>query len=369
MENNISDSDKTGEVHIEEYDKTDSFEAEEVGFDDIKSEDPDDIDYTDEIEAKKSKRSLTDIFQKQLPALANIFKRNEKKKAKEQTPKDTKETKSDEPKAKAKFKLTPIHILVIIGLVIFLFIGEEETEEVAKPLKPIQKVIPTKIEPVEIVTEPADEIAESPQETFEEPDQLDEPVETEPSTVMDDVDLDIDTSPRPVEPDPEPEVQVADPDINEDTETNDQVVDQEITPEVEVVEEVVNEQPNTPEEILPQEIIDPEMSSDMTKKLLENLQVKLKEEKVVQTEVEALRPMSAPSYDAVGSGLVYNCKGGHWACIETEEYSKCRQNYAWNKSESIPIECYPLAFLENDFDCGTVQQEKVNSVPELDFCK
>ena len=107
----------------------------------------------------------------------------------------------------------------------------------------------------------------------------------------------------------------------------------------------------------------------MTKKLLENLQVKLKEERGEQKLVEQIRPIGAPSYESPGSGLVYNCKGGHWACIDSDEYKKCRQNYSWNKSEVIPIECYPMAFLETDFDCGTVQQEKVNSVPDLKFCE
>lgn len=122
------------------------------------------------------------------------------------------------------------------------------------------------------------------------------------------------------------------------------------------------------EEVIAQEVITPDASNDVTKKLLENLEVKLREEKAIQQSVDTIKPTSAPSYEAPGSGLVYNCSGGHWACIDLEEYQKCRDNYAWKKSESQKIECYPTAFLKTDFDCATLQQEKVNAVPDLNFC-
>lgn len=412
MENNISNSDKTDEVHIEEYDITDSFDGDEIEFDDVESEAPEDVDLDDEIDEEvaspgikeeKSKKSISVLIGEKMPALANIFKRKKKEiiesEAAEGT--DPKET-DDESKPKPKFKLTPIHIVVIIGLIIFMFVGDEEPVETAKPLKPIQKVIPKKkiekpvvaeeVKPTEVV----DEMAEIRMENTPDQSVVEKPVvdnnpveqpkietpEDEPTTVMDDVELDIDKEPRriedPVIAEEVPSNSDMDSDSNSDSDDEDssdevnEVVNEtelDTKTETEITESTVSEIPVTPEEIVPQEIIDPEMSTDMTKKLLENLQVKLKEERVVQKDTEPLRPMSAPSYEAAGSGLVYNCKGGHWACIEADEFKKCRQNYGWNKSESIPIECYPLAFLDSDFDCGTVQQEKVNAVPDLNFCQ
>lgn len=387
MENNISNSDKTDEVHIEEYDKTGSFETG-----DADSKDPDDLLSEDKtlagVEEKKSKKSISVLIEEQLPALANIFKRKKKKEAEALNNKKvaTETTEANaEDKPKPKFKLTPIHIIVIIGLFIFLFIGDEEPEPTAKPLKPIKKEFPVEKveepqvaieepeiqEPAETVDEMADiRMENTPERVADEKplDQIEEPaIETPesdpPTTVMDDIELDIDKQPR-VEEVPT-ELPVEDEEVAVEIDEPEAVVEEDPLPEPEPEPEVTV----APEEIVPQEIIDPEMSTDMTKKLLENLQVKLKEERVVQKDTEPLRPMSAPSYVAAGSGLVYNCKGGHWACIEADEFKKCRQNYAWNKSESIPIECYPFAFLDNDYDCETVQQEKVNSVPDLNFCE
>lgn len=432
MENNISNSDKTDEVHIEEYDKTDSIQSDEYGFEDIESEEPEDVDFEDEIDddelettpgvkASAEKKSITDMIGKQLPALANIFNRVKKKKA-TKVDEDPAELSSDEPdeakKAKPKFKLTPIHIVVILGLVVLLFLGDEEPEVTTAPVKPTRENIPERkvVEPeneptvaddfsentvdedTPVVPETATDVEDSMADIRMEntPEQVDPPEtsDTEASDLEDfesndptvtpsidsrmgDVELDIDTSPRASD---QPSGESMDSEVISDTvdATEELDVAADTVEQTDIVEEdledpVVSEAPEVvpdkAEEIVPQEIVDPALSSDMTKKLLENLQVKLKKERVEQKLVEQIRPVGAPSYDSPGSGLVYNCRGGHWACIDADEYRKCRQNFSWNKSETIPIECYPMAFLETDFDCGTVQQEKVNSVPDLSFCE
>tara|TARA_Y100000768_G_scaffold388599_1_gene385484 strand:+ start:23776 stop:25290 length:1515 start_codon:yes stop_codon:yes gene_type:complete len=123
------------------------------------------------------------------------------------------------------------------------------------------------------------------------------------------------------------------------------------------------------EEIIPQPDIQPDISSEITKKLLEDLEVKLKDEQKAQKTLAVTRPTDPPSYDALGMGLVYNCKGSHWACVEKGSYKTCRENYSWNKNEGIPLECYPVAFLENEYDCALLQQEKIDSVAETNFCR
>lgn len=122
------------------------------------------------------------------------------------------------------------------------------------------------------------------------------------------------------------------------------------------------------EEIIPQKELQPDISSEITKKLLEDLEVKLKEEKVIQKKITVTKPTDAPSYEIVGRGLVYNCRDKHWACIEQDQYKTCRENYSWNQTENIPLECYPVAFLETEYDCAVVQQEKIDSVSSTDFC-
>ena len=122
------------------------------------------------------------------------------------------------------------------------------------------------------------------------------------------------------------------------------------------------------ETVTPQDSFESDVSTELTKKLLSDLEVRLKEEKREQSLVEVLKPVSAPLYDSIGKGLVYNCRDKHWACVEISSYKKCRQNYSWNKSNNIPAECYPFAALESSFDCATVQQEKIDSVGDTNFC-
>lgn len=394
MENNISNSDKTDEVHIEEYDKTDAIQSDEYGFEDETPEDVDIETKVDDENLKMSsglknpdgKKSITSIIGKQLPALANILNRVKKKKTEKPEKIDKKPESIEGEKTKPKFKLTPIHIVVIIGLVVFLFIGDDEPEvaNTPRPEIPKRKVEPavetensndmidesleTEVAVDEVIPTENDNMADIRMENTPELNQVDETIDTMPE--ISDIQENIVDTPS------DPAMNDLNLDIDKDPKVMDEVVE---APAPNPVEPVIEEDiadismedvvPSTPEEIVPQEIVDPELSSDITKKLLENLQVKLKEERVEQKLVEQIRPIGAPSYESAGRGLVYNCSGGHWACIDSGEYQKCRQNYSWNKSESIPMECYPMALLENDFDCGTVQQEKVNSVPDLSFCK
>lgn len=430
METIISDSDKTDEVHIEEYDKTDSVESSEYGFDDIEKEDPDDVDFDDEIiqdddattigvKVPKNKKTFTDLVQEKIPSLANLIKRaKEKREAKVETSSVSKvEDKKGEKsgKEKPKLKLTPIHIVVIVGLVVLLFFGDEEIETSTTPSvdqRKASEIVQKNDLPVDMpeVTdsetqedEASDDVTDTAQDPMEDIRMENTPTETpsveerpeldvpstadedRPNNTLEDIDLGI-NSPEIAEDSDKP-TESDEADIISDLDTSSEDIDSQVGDEVDISNDSEtanmgsdsnqieaptvdkNDEISTlPEEILPQEIVEPELSSDMTRDLLKNLEVKLKEEKKEQAVVEALRPMSAPSYESPGRGLVYNCKGGHWACIDQDEYTKCRQNYSWNKSESIPIECYPLAFLENDYDCATVQQEKVDSVPDLGFC-
>jgi len=141
------------------------------------------------------------------------------------------------------------------------------------------------------------------------------------------------------------------------------------TEEVVNIDEPKEVIPAKPEEIIPQKELQPDISSEITKKLLQDLEVRLKEEKLVQKTMSVVKPTTAPSYEIAGRGLSYNCRDKHWACIEQEEYNKCRQNFSWNKNEGIPLECYPVAFLKTEYDCAMVQQEKIDSVSETDFCE
>ena len=109
-------------------------------------------------------------------------------------------------------------------------------------------------------------------------------------------------------------------------------------------------------------------SGDITKKLLRDLEKRIEEDQKEQKVIEVLKPVAAPSYEVQGPSLIYNCSGQHWACIDPKSYKKCKQNYSWNKKNALPIECYPYADVNDNFDCATIQQQKIDSVADTSFC-
>ncbi len=85
-----------------------------------------------------------------------------------------------------------------------------------------------------------------------------------------------------------------------------------------------------------------------------------------QKEQEYVAP---PTYEELGRGLVYNCKGKHWACINKDAYFKCRDNLKWNTAHSKPIECSTVNVYATNEDCELIQIHNINTREKTDFCK
>lgn len=437
----------------------DDEEDEEIE-EDIDSDSTQDISFKDKMD-----KTLKTVVNQKLPMLGNLLNKN---KNKETVALDSDGNKLDDldleegddiPQEKVgkKLKITPMHILIIAGLAIFLIdFGEEETKAPdVKPKKVVNKKPPVKIKkkPIiedikkgveEIKKNIADSGTKTPLDggadttTKKEPvvEKIEKkPVEKDPEIAkidpevakkIDDIENtntnldDLKTKDEPIKPvkdvpkvvdvpkkDEPPKIEnITDTDLDSldsgadsnvdavptddidlgdldsietpvDTSTNTasdttidetpmDIVDTSTSDEVVKIDDVMDMKP---EEIIPQKELQPDASTEITKKLLQDLEVRLKEEKKVQKTMSVVKPTPAPSYEIAGLGLVYNCKDGHWACIEREEYGKCRQNYSWNKNEGIPLECYPVAFLKTEYDCAMVQQEKIDSVSDTDFCE
>lgn len=79
--------------------------------------------------------------------------------------------------------------------------------------------------------------------------------------------------------------------------------------------------------------------------------------------------VAAPDYNEVGRGLVYNCKGKHWACVDKYSYFACRDNLKWSKENSKPFECFTKDVYKNEVDCRVIQTHFVNTNEKTDFCK
>lgn len=89
-------------------------------------------------------------------------------------------------------------------------------------------------------------------------------------------------------------------------------------------------------------------------------------EKVVNEKLEYQEP---PSYQDTGRGLVYNCSGKHWACVDQTSYLNCKKNNDWSKENDKDPECYPSNVYRSFKDCRTIQIHNINTVTETDFCK
>lgn len=99
---------------------------------------------------------------------------------------------------------------------------------------------------------------------------------------------------------------------------------------------------------------------------------KIVEEIGAPTEEELKGPaeyVDPPTYDEVGRGLVYNCKGKHWACVDKNSYFACRDNLKWAKGNGKGFECFTKDVYKNENDCRIIQTNFINTNLKTDFCK
>ena len=75
-----------------------------------------------------------------------------------------------------------------------------------------------------------------------------------------------------------------------------------------------------------------------------------------------------PTYQRFGRGLVYNCKGKHWACVDHYSYVKCRENDKFNTENKKKKECVVRNTYASSDDCIKVQTYFTNNNEKTDFC-
>lgn len=76
-----------------------------------------------------------------------------------------------------------------------------------------------------------------------------------------------------------------------------------------------------------------------------------------------------PKYEILGRGLVYNCKGKHWACVDKANYQVCHKNMKYNSENGKASECVTQNVYANEEDCNTVQRYNVSTSVSTSFCK
>ncbi|TNF26876.1 MAG: hypothetical protein EP319_12930 [Deltaproteobacteria bacterium] len=100
--------------------------------------------------------------------------------------------------------------------------------------------------------------------------------------------------------------------------------------------------------------------------LVDNVKDQNLEDKIAPPKMEYIEP---PDYESLGRGLVYNCKGKHWACVDKRSYFKCRDNQKWSKENGKSPECVTRPVYASYEDCRTIQKYYVNTSFKVDFCE
>lgn len=355
----------------------------------------DDDDLEDEGGPKKSKgQELLSSLQSQLPFLAKLMPKKSPKAEVEKTSKNDAEEEQEKPKKKLKV----IHIVIIIGLALLVLHEDEETKEQPKKDQGTAKVVPKykrkkvavpveqpKIEePTEVETEPDPVVVPTPTEpTVAQPEQpLDNTFESDaPTTTTDDSETVSDVEDQLdslFEEDnivagednrPEP---VQEPKVEEPTslDTTDDLPYEVSLPTQPEVDESSDELLTFDDEIVNQVIeSEGEEGDGITTSILQELEKEAKKKKTQIINNKKLVPTNAPSYLTVGRGLVYNCVGKHWACVDSTSFKECGDNYAWRLKNSDPVQCYPNEYYDSNMDCASMQQYKIDMAAETDFCK
>lgn len=102
----------------------------------------------------------------------------------------------------------------------------------------------------------------------------------------------------------------------------------------------------------------PKAPSDEAK-ALENMTSK------IEKKLEYVAP---PNYERSGRGLVYNCVGKHWACVDKFSYLTCRENSNWSKENGKNPECQTKNVYASVEDCSVVQKHFIESSEPTEFC-
>lgn|GEM_PF-1437243 len=85
----------------------------------------------------------------------------------------------------------------------------------------------------------------------------------------------------------------------------------------------------------------------------------------IDRKMEYVEP---PNYKRIGRGLVYNCTGGHWACVDKFSYFQCRENTKWSQVNNKGPECVVKNVYASDKDCGIIQLHYININEPTEFC-
>jgi len=75
-----------------------------------------------------------------------------------------------------------------------------------------------------------------------------------------------------------------------------------------------------------------------------------------------------PIYTVSGRGLVYNCVGKHWACLDKKGHEQCQGHNKWAKENREITKCVPFDVYLSREDCSEAQIQKINTIDGEMIC-
>jgi hypothetical protein len=72
----------------------------------------------------------------------------------------------------------------------------------------------------------------------------------------------------------------------------------------------------------------------------------------------------AVNFQVAGRGLIYNCKGKHWACVDKTNYLRCR-----DLAKTGSKECMVKGVLKTTDACFAMQRKYISNNMKTDFCQ
>lgn len=104
---------------------------------------------------------------------------------------------------------------------------------------------------------------------------------------------------------------------------------------------------------------------NLTDQILQDLEKQTKATATAEPKKEYVAP---PDYEYRGRGLVYNCTGKHWACVDGPSYKTCEDNASSVQYLKKKVECHPFNVYETTRGCESMQNRMVSSSAKTNFC-
>lgn len=138
--------------------------------------------------------------------------------------------------------------------------------------------------------------------------------------------------------------------------------------------ELKEKQAETPAEMSPQDQDIEGVSLGVLRELEEKLKQKEKlhdQNLLGDKEDLSFRGQNAPVVDfmRIGRGLIINCAGGHFACVDEISYNDCRLTQKINRANRVTSTCEPYNVYLTEKDCERAQYEAMEKQIASEFCK